>query len=254
MSTDISLRNILFLLCGIIYFIVAILLILTGFYEVLGLLSTIIAPLSSFLVGFFGMKILGPELYAREDRYQMMGVMLSMSLLMFTLVEISASLLSNLPQSDSFLFMVGLLLLASFFPLSLGVFRYLDSTNTALNIANRRRLWTFVFIIAIIGTATLYLLAFDQIFLGSVVDIIAITPIILMGLSVIASVAILSWVFRHGKLYRPFTISLFALILLLARVVAWCCLDLSPYDPLSQALAAVSYFIFGGTLESARLL
>ena len=244
----------LFLLCGVIYLLLTVLLSVTENTILLGVLSAVIAPLSALIVGIFGMKILGPELYAREDRYQMMGVMLSMSLLMFTLVEISATILSNLPQSESFLFMIGLLQLAGIIPLSLGVFRYLDSTNRALSIIDRTHLWIMILIIAIGVTIGVYLISLEHLLMASFVDIIAITPIILMGLAVIASVIVLSWVFRHGKLCKPFVISLIALLLLVARAIAWCCLGLSPTDPLSQAIAAVSYFVFGGTLESARLL
>jgi hypothetical protein len=59
-------------------------------------------------------------------------------------------------------------------------------------------------------------------------------------------------VFREGRLSRPIGFAFFALLVLTLQISLWCCVGLSPVEPLGQLVRTEAYLILGVALASAK--
>ena len=217
-------------------------------------LGSVLAPASAFAVGMLGLFLFGSEGFVREDSFLMMYILMSLGLIIFGLGEVATSLISLLEQPQIFYFTIGLIQLPGLFLWTVGFLRYLWAVNDVLEYSEGRRLLATVLITSAALVIILLVIAMMGFAPHTFFELVTSIPIAAGFAIITCTLAALFWSFREGQLAVPLALSLLGAILLLIRGFFWCCIGLSPLEPLSQILAIEAYILFGGSATRARHL
>jgi MFS family permease len=215
-------------------------------------IGVITAPSSALLMGVIGLWLFGREDFRREDRFHLMNIFFSLGLVLYSISEIAAGLLANQEGSEAYLFTVSLIQMPGLILWAIGVLGYLRASNSVLQTSNDSRL---VGIMIIVPTAAMLLLAFLVMIFNPTrnpIDVFTTAPLAI-GMSVITlALGYVLLVFRGGRLSRPLGLAFLAVLVLTIQIVLWCCIALSPVEPLGQVVRAEAYIILGTALIAAK--
>ncbi|MHA2020783.1 MAG: hypothetical protein ACW98J_05005 [Candidatus Thorarchaeota archaeon] len=212
------------------------------------------APVSALIMGFIGLVIFGREDFRREDRFHLMNLFFSLGLVLYAISEVAASLLASQEGSEAYLFTVSLIQMPGLILWAMGVLGYLRASNSVLETTDDRRL---VGTMVVVPTAAMLILATLVLLLNparSPLEVLTTSPLAI-GMGVIAlALGYVVIVFRGGRLARPIGLAFIAILVLTMQIVLWCCVGLSPIEPLGQLVRTDAYIILGMALTSAKAI
>ena len=220
--------------------------------SILSSLGGISAPVSSFTMGITGLWFFGREDFRREDRFHLMNLFFSLGLVLYAISEVAASLLANQEGSEAFLFTVSLVQMPGLILWAIGVIGYLRASNSVLKSTNDNRLFTMMVIIPAVAMLTLASLVMVLNPTRNPVEVFT-TALLAIGMGVITlAMGNVLLVFRSGKLARPLGLAFLSVLVLTLQIVLWCCIELSPIEPLGQIVRTEAYLMLGTALTSAK--
>ena len=222
--------------------------------SILAAVGMLSAPVSALIMGFIGLVIFGREDFRREDRFHLMNLFFSLGLVLYAISEVAASLLASQEGSEAYLFTVSLIQMPGLILWAIGVLGYLRASNSVLETTDDRKL---VGTMIVVPTVAMLILATLVLLLNPArnpIEVLTTSPLAI-GMGVIAlALGYLVIVFRGGKLARPIGLAFIAILVLTMQIVLWCCVGLSPIDPLGQLVRTEAYIVLGIALTSAKAI
>jgi hypothetical protein len=220
--------------------------------SILSSLGGVSAPVSSFIMGIIGLSFFGREDFRREDRFHLMNLFFSLGLVLYAISEVAASLLANQEGSEAFLFTVSLVQMPGLILWAIGVIGYLRASNSVLKSTNDNRLLVMMVIIPAVAMLILASLVMALNPTRNPVEVFTTAPLAIgMGIITLALGYVLL-VFRSGRLARPLVLAFLSVLVLTLQIVLWCCIELSPIEPLGQIVRTEAYIVLGIALTSAK--
>ena len=243
-----------FLLSAIVILVFGVVAWVFNEHSALSTVGMIAAPVSAVIMGLIGLVIFGREDFRREDRFHLMNLFFSLGLVLYAISEVAASLLASQEGSEAYLFTVSLIQMPGLILWAIGVLGYLRASNSVLETTNDRRL---VGTMIVVPTAVMLILASLVLLLNparSPIEVLTTAPLAI-GMGVIAlALGYVVIVFRGGRLARPIGLAFIAILVLTMQIVLWCCVGLSPIEPLGQLVRTESYIVLGISLTSAKAI
>jgi hypothetical protein len=250
-----SLSNIapIFIL-GLSIFTVFLLLSIGGYVYALSIISSILTPLTGFLLGMVGLWMFGRASEMKEGQIHTLYLWVSIGLLVLSLSEI-AGVLVNLSQSSLQIELtVGLVQIPGILLWGFGILQYLRSLNSALEFSESWRLWIILLIIASITTLCLVVVSVLYYPWIGLVDIAAFSPLVI-GLIFFTVISFgFVWIFRHGEMVRPLVLNFIGFFLYLVRTVQWVFTAALLGTPSNSIFALEAYVFFGAAFVLAQSL
>jgi hypothetical protein len=246
--------TVLAFILGLIILVVFVLLSMTGYVDALFILLSILTPLTAFLLGALGLRLFGRESEMRHDTFHSVNLWISIGLIMLSLSEIAAILLSFTAGPPQIEATIGLVQMPGLLLWGFGILQYLRSVNSSLEFTETGRLWMSLLIAA--SLATLAFIAANALYLpwiGAIENVI-LSPIV-VGQGVLATITLgLVWTFRHGEIARPLFLVFCGFLLYLVRTAHWAFTISTIGTPLNSIIAVEAYIFFGAALALARNL
>ncbi len=239
---------------GPIILAVFVLLSMTGYVDALLVLLSILTPLTAFLIGTLGLRLFGRESEMRHDMFHSVNLWISIGLIMLSLSEIAAILVSLTAGSLQIEATIGLVQIPGLLLWGLGILQYLRSVNSSLEFAETGRLWTSLLVI--VSLSTLVLIGINALYMPWIgaIENVVLSPII-VGQGMLAIITLgLVWTFRHGEIARPLVLVFCGFLLYLVRTVHWAFTITTIGTPLNSIIAVEAYIFFGAALVLARNL
>lgn len=218
----------------------------------LGTISKALAPMAAILVGILGLGYFGREDLSRSDRFHFMNLLLALGLVLYSVAEISIGIISHLEESEAFYFLISLTQFPGMLLWAFGVLGYLRASNMVLGAISDRNL--VAILVALPVSAMFLVVATLSVFTPerNIVEILATAPgTIGLGM-IVAALALVTMVFRQGKIRIPLGFSFIALLMVFLRQALWSISDYSPVEPGGQALGIIAYLVLGAALASAK--
>ncbi|MFX1440120.1 MAG: hypothetical protein ACFFFD_07705, partial [Promethearchaeota archaeon] len=213
--------------------------------SILSSLGVVSAPVSAFIMGILGLWFFGREDFRPEDRFHLMNLFFSLGLVLYAISEVTASLLANQEGSEAFLFTVSLVQMPGLILWAIGVVGYLRASNSVLKSTNDNRLLAMVVIIPAVAMLILAYLVMVLNPTRNPVEVFTIAPLAIgMGVITLALGYVLL-IFRSGRLARPLVLAFLSVLVLTLQIVLWCCIELSPIEPLGQIVRTEAYIVLG---------
>jgi len=237
---------------GLLYLVVSILLITTGFGSSLLGVNGILTPLVALFLGVMGIRIYGRDYTARADKFYTMNLWFAIGLIMLSLAEIAKSIISFTLNLSGMISIVALIQLPGLLLWGIGIIQYLRSLNSAMDYFPTNTFWTILFIIITIATAG-FIVSNAMLFptIG-IFENIVLSPIIVGLMLFSVSNAILVWIFRKGSLAQPLFLIFGALGLYLVRCILWLFMNTALETPTDGLIAIESFILCGAALQLAR--
>ena len=241
-------RALPFLLGGILIAMVWAILWFLGLDDGLLLMAIYVPPFAALVSGIIGVAYFGQEGFMREDRFNMMNLMLALALVVFAIAEIAAGVIGS---SEAGYLAIILMQLPGLLLVALGVASYLGATTEVLNYRNDKMVASIIFIpvgfFAVAGAITAIAVP------GALTVEYLVNIVVAAGIgSIVLALGMLLWIFRQGELAAPLGFAFIAMLLYLARSVLWCWFGFTPLGPLFQVLVVESYILLGVSISVAR--
>lgn len=239
---------------GLTILAVFVLLSATGYVDALLVLLSILTPLTAFLLGALGLRLFGRESEMRHDMFHSVNLWIGIGLIMLSLSEAAAILLSITATPLQIEATIGLMQLPGLLLWGFGVLQYLQSANSSLEFAETGRLWMILLVVT--SLATLILIAAIALYMPGtgVIENVVLSPIV-VGQGMLATIALgLVWTFRHGEIARPIFLIFCGFLLYLIRTVHWAFTVSTIGAPLNSIIAIEAYIFLGAALVLARNL
>ena len=241
-----------FVVSALAILIVSVIAWLINNQSIVSLLGAISAPVSAFSMGIIGLWVFGREDFRREDRFHLMNLFFSLGLVLYAISEVAASLLANQEGSEAFLFTVSLVQMPGLILWAIGVLGYLRASNSVLKSTKDNRLLAMMVIIPAVAMLILASLVMVLNPTRNPVEVFTTAPLAIgMGVITLAMGYVLL-VFRSGRLARPLGLAFLSVLVLTMQIVLWCCIELSPIEPLGQIVRTEAYIVLGTALISAK--
>ena len=239
---------------GLIILAVFVLLSMTGYVDTLIILLSILTPLTAFLLGTLGLRLFGRESEMRHDTFHSVNLWISIGLIMLSLSEIAAVLLSLTASPLQIEATIGLVQMPGLLLWGFGILQYLRSVNSSLELMDTGRLWMTLLVAA--SLAALVLTAINALYfpwIGAVENVV-LSPIV-VGQGLLAAITLgLAWTFRHGEIARPLFLVFCGFLLYLVRTAHWAFTISTIGTPLNSIIVVEAYIFFGAALALARNL
>lgn len=239
---------------GLIILAVFVLLSITGYVDALLILFSIMTPITAFLLGTLGLRLFGRESEMRHDTFHSVNLWISIGLIMLSLSEIAAILVSLTAGPLQIEATIGLVQMPGLLLWGVGIFQYLRSVNSSLEFTETGKLWMSLLVVA--SLATLVLIAANALYLPWIgaIENVVLSPIV-VGQGILAIITLgLVWTFRHGEIARPLVLVFCGFLLYLVRTVHWAFMISTIGTPLNSIMAVEAYIFFGAALALARNL
>ena len=239
---------------GLTILAVFVLLSTTGYVDALLVLLSVLTPLTAFLLGALGLRLFGRESEMRHDMFHSVNLWIAIGLIMLSLSEAAAILVSITASPLQIEATIGLMQLPGLLLWGFGVLQYLRSVNSSLEFAETGRLWMILLVVT--SLATLILIAANALYIPGigVIENVVLSPIV-VGQGMLTTIALgLVWTFRNGEIARPLVLVFFGLLLYLVRTVHWAFTISTIGTPLNGIIAVEAYIFFGAALALARNL
>ena len=181
-----------------------------------------------------------------------MNLFFSLGLVLYAIAEVAAGLLASQEGSEAFLFTVSLIQMPGLILWAIGVIGYLRASNSVLKATSDNGLLATI---VIIPTIAMIVLASLVMFLNPTrnpVEVFTTAPLA-VGMGVITlALGYVLLVFRGGRLARPLGLAFLSVLVLTLQIVLWCCVGLSPVEPIGQIVRTEAYIVLGIALTSAK--
>jgi hypothetical protein len=207
-------------------------------HSILAAMGMLSAPFSAFIMGFIGLVLFGREDFRREDRFHLMNLFFSLGLVLYGISEVAASLLANQEGSEAYLFTISLIQMPGLILWAIGVLGYLRASNSVLETTNDGRLVGAMIVIPSVAMLTLASVVLFQNPTRNLIEVLT-TALLAIGMGVIT-------------LAIGYVMIVFRLLVLTLQISLWCCVGLSPVEPLGQLVRTEAYLILGVALASAK--
>jgi len=239
---------------GLIILALFVLLSVIGYVDALVIPLSILTPLTAFLLGTLGLRLFGRESEMRHDTFHSVNLWISIGLIMLSLSEIAAILMSFTVGPLQVEATVGLVQVPGLLLWGFGILQYLRSVNASLEFAETGRLW--MSLLVVVSLATMALIAINALYLPWVgpIENVVLSPIV-VGQGTLAAITLgLVWTFRHGEIAKPLVFLVCGFLLYLVRTVHWAFTITTTGTPLNSIIAVEAYIFFGAALAAARNL
>jgi hypothetical protein len=203
-------------------------------------------------MGFAGLVLFGREDFRREDRFHLMNLFFSLGLVLYGISEVAAGLLANQEGSEAYLFTISLIQMPGLILWAIGVLGYFRASNSVLDATTDNRLVGAMIVIPSVAILTLATLSLFQNPTRNPIEVITTAPLAIGMGAITLAIGYVMVVFRGGKLARPIGLAFFALLVLALQISLWCCVGLSPVEPLGQLARTEAYIVLGAALASAK--
>ena len=248
-------RNTVFVISvGMIILLVSLLLTTTGNGVLLFSIMAIVAPLIALFLGVIGLRIYSRDSDSKDDRFNTFNYWFAIGLIILSLAEIAASLVSLSVEPQQMILIVALIQLPGLLLWGIGILQYLRSLNSALGYVEPQNLWIGLFLVTTLSTIGLVVIIITQLPMVGLIESIVLSPMIVgLGLFVILT-TVLVVIFRKGLLAKPLFLILGALLLYLVRCILWLISDIGLAAPTDRVIAAEAFILCGAALLMARNL
>ena len=242
-------RALPFLLVGILIAMIWVVLWLLGFDDGLLLMAIYLPPFAALVSGIIGVTYFGQEGFTREDKFQMMNLMLALALVVFAIAETATGVIGS--NETGYLAIIlmqipGLLLAA------LGIATYLRAITEVLNYRNDKTIAGAIICIPY-GFSAVIALIMAVAIPGSLTIEFLVNLAVTAGIgTLVLSLGMLMLVFRQGELSAPLGLAFAAILLYLARNILWCCFGVTSIEPQFQILIVESYILLGASISVAK--
>ncbi|TFG32258.1 hypothetical protein EU527_10460 [Candidatus Thorarchaeota archaeon] len=213
--------SILIIALGLAVLMLSLLLASTGYLTIMLSILSVITPMTALLLGVFGLRIYAGKSEAREDRLHTLNLWFSIGLIMFSLAEITGTLVRFTQNSQQMVLTIILIHIPGILLWGFGIIQYLSSLNMVFKFSDNGKLWIVLVVISGIASISLIVVMAVQSSESYLVEKIILSPI-MVGLILFTIITGgLVWIFRGGLLSRPLLFTLSAFSLLAIRIIFW---------------------------------
>ena len=210
-----------------------------------------VAPISALAVGLFGMYFFMPRGFFKEDRFHVMFVLIAIGLVVLAMAEVAGAVIEFFPNSEVFLFIVGILQITAFVPMVIGILRYLHGINQTLGYPSPRVLWSVAVILPLVLVSALSSIALVTLVVDHLIDWLTSVAVSIVSGFIVFSLAGITLIFLKGKMLYPIGTLLAGMVLFFVRCMLWCTLGIGPVDVVSRLLGIGSYLMLGLAISLA---
>lgn len=232
-------------LLGLGILLVFLILPLASYTDTLILISSILTPLITFLLGVLGLWTFNRNSEDREDRIQTLLLWISIGLLMISLSEMAGTIVKLIQNPPPTEIIVGLVQMPGLLLWGFGILQYLRSVNSALKIFESEKLW--IILLMLTSLATLSLIVINALYnpwIGMIENIV-LSPLVI-GLVLFTVIVLgLVLIFRQGEFGRPLFFIFIGFFLYLIRTAQWAFATSVIGTPLNSLIALEACVFFG---------
>ncbi len=212
---------------------------------------SIIIPLAASL---YGMTLFGRGGFVREDRFQMMYLLLTIAMMIFAVGEVAIIPVEFIPNGERFVFLVGVVHITAFLPLALGILRYVQRVMKTLGHPPKEVVWTTIIIIPMLITVFVIIMTRQLDLVESILDV-TVGLVLAIGFGILSlGLLVLVYIFRRGLLVAPISLLYMASALFFVRALIWIGWAISLSNPLSRLIAIMGYLFLGVSFQIANCM
>lgn len=219
-----------------------------------GLFIAVITFIVPAIISVQGSMIFGRGGFVREDRFQMLFLLLTIAMLIFTVGEVASDLVQFVIDGGQFIFFIGVIYITAFLPFALGVIRYIQRVIGSMGRPPGEIVWTIMLVIPSLVTILLAMMSLAGNVSWTMIEL-TVGTFMAIGFGIVASgLFILSYIFRRGHLAVPLGLLSLGSGALFLRAVFWIGWSIDLLNPMSRLISMLAYLLLGASFQSVHCM